>query len=88
MSATGAAVDLGPSGSRPHRLLKIFAWIAGIAIFVIVLQLLGFDIKGWFHNLWVQIKAIPPGYLIAALFFQSAQTLLTGFSYYGILNAA
>jgi uncharacterized membrane protein YbhN (UPF0104 family) len=89
MSApTGAAVDLGPTGSRPHRFVKIFAWFAGIAIFVVILQLLGFDIRGWFHSLWAQIKAIPPGYLIAALFFQSLQTVLTGFSYYGIFAAA
>jgi uncharacterized membrane protein YbhN (UPF0104 family) len=85
---TGAAVDLGPTGSRPHRFVKIFAWIAGIAIFVLILQLLGFDIKGWFESLWTQIKAIPPGYLVSALFFQSAQTVFTGLSYYGILKAA
>jgi uncharacterized membrane protein YbhN (UPF0104 family) len=85
---TGAAVPLGPTGSRPHRFMKIFAWLAGIAIFCLVLQLLGFDIKGWFQSLWTQIKAIPPGYLIAALFFQSLQTVLTGLSYYGILYAA
>jgi uncharacterized membrane protein YbhN (UPF0104 family) len=85
---TGAAVDLGPTGSRARRLTKIAAWIVGLAIFVWVLSLLGFDIHDWFKSLWDQMKAIPAGYLIAALVLQSGQTVLTGLSYYGILNAA
>ena len=71
-----------------RRLTKITAWIVGLAIFVWVLSLLGFDIHELVPDLWVQIKAIPPGYLIGALVLQSAQTILTGLSYYGILNAA
>ena len=39
-------------------------------------------------DLWDQIKAIPAGYLIAGIIFQTGQTVLTGLSYYGILNAA
>ena len=53
-----------------------------------ICQLLGFDIKGWIESLWDQMSAIPPGYLIAALVFQSAQTIFAGVSYYGILGAA
>jgi uncharacterized membrane protein YbhN (UPF0104 family) len=68
--------------------LKIGAWVLGIAIFLLICQLLGFDIKGWIESLWDQMSAIPPGYLIAALVFQSAQTVFAGVSYYGILGAA
>ena len=85
---TGAAVDLGPTGSRSRRITKIVAWVVGLAIFVWILSLLGVNIHEWFKDLWTQIKAIPAGYLIAALILQSGQTLLTGASYYGILNAA
>ena len=52
--------------------MKIGAWVLGIAIFLLICQLLGFDIKGWIESLWDQMSAIPPGYLIAALVFQSA----------------
>jgi uncharacterized membrane protein YbhN (UPF0104 family) len=85
---TAAALELGPTGSRARRLGKIAAWIVGIAIFVWILQLLGFDISGWLKDLWHQIRAIPAGYLVAAVILQSAQTVLTGTSYYGIFHAA
>ena len=39
-------------------------------------------------DLWDQIKDVPPGYIIAALAFQSGQTFFAGLSYYGILRAA
>ena len=55
---------------------------------LVVLRLLGIDVIGWLSDLWDQIKAIPVGYIIAALVFQTGQTLLAGLSYYGILRAA
>jgi uncharacterized membrane protein YbhN (UPF0104 family) len=73
---------------RLHRLAKVAAWIAGVAIVVAILQLLGFDITGWFSSLWKQITGVPVKYLIAAVIFQTGQTVLTGYSYYGILHAA
>jgi uncharacterized membrane protein YbhN (UPF0104 family) len=74
--------------SRRRRLVKVGAWIAGIAALVFVLHLLGVDVSGWFSELWSQIKEIPVGYIVAALAFQTGQTLLAGLSYYGILRAA
>ena len=44
--------------------------------------------SGGCADLWDQIKEIPVGYIIAALVFQTGQTLLAGLSYYGILRAA
>jgi len=63
-------------------------WVGGLALFWLVLQLLGVDVKGWIQQLWDEIKAIPRGYLLGALVFQTAQTVLVGGSYYGILKAA
>ena len=60
----------------------------GIALVVVVLQLLGVDVSGWLSDLWDQIKDVPPGYIVAALILQSGQTLFAGLSYYGILRAA
>src|SRR4026209_2372976 len=75
-------------GWRKRRLVKVVSWLVGIALAVIVLNLLGVDVRGWFSELWDQIRAIPVGYIVAALAFQSGQTLLAGLSYYGILRAA
>ena len=74
--------------SRRRRLVKIGAWVAGIALVVVVLQLLGVDVSGWLSDLWDQIKDVPAGYIVAALILQSGQTLFAGLSYYGILRAA
>jgi uncharacterized membrane protein YbhN (UPF0104 family) len=69
-------------------MLKVFKWLAGIAIGLVVLQLLGVDVIGWLEDLWSEISDIPKGYLVAALFFQTAQTFFAGLSYYGILKFA
>ena len=74
--------------SRKRRLIKVASWLLGTALALIVLNLLGIDVRGWLSELWDQIRAIPVGYIVAALVFQSGQTLLAGLSYYGILRAA
>jgi uncharacterized membrane protein YbhN (UPF0104 family) len=74
--------------SRRRRLGKIAAWLVGTALLVLVLQLLGVDVRGWFSELWQQIKDVPASYIVAGLVFQTAQTFFAGLSYYGILRAA
>jgi uncharacterized membrane protein YbhN (UPF0104 family) len=74
--------------SRKRRFGKIAAWTVGIALLLIVLQLLGVDVWGWISDLWEQIKAVPAGYMIAGLAFQTGQTFFAGLSYYGILGTA
>jgi hypothetical protein len=36
-------------------MLKVLKWFVGIAVFLVILNLLGVDIIGWFENLWDQI---------------------------------
>jgi uncharacterized membrane protein YbhN (UPF0104 family) len=74
--------------SRRQRLVKVGAWLVGIALVVVLLHLLGIDIIAWLSDLWDQIKEVPAGYIVAALIFQTGQTLLAGLSYYGILRVA
>ena len=74
--------------SRRSRLVKVVLWLVAIAIAIVILNLLGVDVIGWLKDLWDQIKAVPVGYIIAGLVFQSGQTVLAGVSYYGILKAA
>ncbi|HEY7730217.1 MAG TPA: lysylphosphatidylglycerol synthase transmembrane domain-containing protein [Gaiellaceae bacterium] len=74
--------------SRRRRLVKVAAWLIGIALAVVVLELLGVDVRGWLRDLWDQIKAVPAGYIVGALVFQSGQTFFAGLAYYGILRAA
>ena len=74
--------------SRAGRLAKVFAWFAGIAVVVAVLQLLGVDVTGWFSDLWDALTGIGLGYLAAGWVFQTAQTTLTALGWFFILRAA
>jgi uncharacterized membrane protein YbhN (UPF0104 family) len=74
--------------SRKSRLGKIAAWVGGTAVTLVVLNLLGIDVSGWLADLWDEIQAVPAGYIVAGLAFQSGQTFFAGLSYYGILRAA
>jgi uncharacterized membrane protein YbhN (UPF0104 family) len=74
--------------SRRRRLVKVVGWLVGIALAIVVLNLLGVDVVGWLGDLWDQIRDVPAGYVVAGLVFQTGQTFLAGLSYYGILRAA
>jgi uncharacterized membrane protein YbhN (UPF0104 family) len=74
--------------SRKRRLVKVVAWLVGIALVVVLLNVAGIDVVGWLQNLWDQIKEVPPAYIVSALLFQTGQTVFAGASYYGILGAA
>jgi uncharacterized membrane protein YbhN (UPF0104 family) len=74
--------------SRRRRLLKVGGWLVGIALAIVVLNLLGVDVVGWLQDLWDQIRDVPAGYVVAGLVFQTGQTFFAGLSYYGILRAA
>jgi uncharacterized membrane protein YbhN (UPF0104 family) len=88
-TAIEPTVEIRPP--RRRRILKIVAWLVGLALFWLVLDLLGVDVGGWLQSLWDQIKQIwdaNPGYIIGALIVQTGQTTFAGLSYYGILSAA
>jgi uncharacterized membrane protein YbhN (UPF0104 family) len=74
--------------SRPRRLVKVLAWLIGIGLAIVVLDLLGVDVTGWLSNLWDEVKSVPARYVVPALVLQTGQTFFAGLSYYGILRAA
>ena len=73
--------------SRRRRLVKVASWVAGAAVTVFVLHLLGVDVRGWISSLWDALTDIALGYLIAGLALQTVQTTLTALGWYFILRA-
>jgi uncharacterized membrane protein YbhN (UPF0104 family) len=73
--------------SRGRRLLKVLAWIAGTALVVTVLGLLGVNVTGWLDRLWDTLTGIGLGYLVAGWSLQTLQTTLTALGWYFILRA-
>ena len=74
--------------SRPRRLAKVLAWLAGIAVVLVILELLGVDVRGWLSDLWDALSGVGPGYLVAGWILQTLQTTLTAVGWYFILRAA
>jgi uncharacterized membrane protein YbhN (UPF0104 family) len=73
--------------SRPRRLAKVGAWIAGTAIAVAILNALGVDVVGWLDRLWETLTEISAAYLAAGLALQTVQTTLTALGWCFILRA-
>ena len=73
--------------SRRRRVVKVAAWLAGIALVVALLELLGVDIAGWFSDVWDALTGIGVGYLVAGWSLQTVQTTLTALGWYFILRA-
>jgi uncharacterized membrane protein YbhN (UPF0104 family) len=88
IAAQPSAVHPFHDPSRGRRLVKVAAWLIGIALVVVVLNLLGVDVVGWLSDLWNEIKDVPTGYMVAGVAFQTGATFFAGLSYYGILRAA
>jgi uncharacterized membrane protein YbhN (UPF0104 family) len=88
VSATAGAVAPSPAPSRARRILKVLAWLAGVAILVVVLDLAGVDVTGWFSQLWDAITEISGWYIALGLVFQTIQTSLTALAWLFILRAA
>ena len=73
--------------SRARRLGKVAAWLAGIAVLLAVLELLGLDVRGWFSDVWDALTEIPAEYLAAGWALQTVQTTLTALGWFYILRA-
>jgi uncharacterized membrane protein YbhN (UPF0104 family) len=73
--------------SRPRRLGKVAAWLGGVALVVVVLYLLGVDVRGWLSSVWDALNDIALQYLIAGWAVQTVQTTLTAVAWYYILRA-
>jgi uncharacterized membrane protein YbhN (UPF0104 family) len=73
--------------SRRRRFVKVGAWLAGIALVVLALHLLGVDVSGWFSDLWDSLTSIGIEYLLGGWALQTVQTTLTALAWYFILRA-
>jgi uncharacterized membrane protein YbhN (UPF0104 family) len=73
--------------SRRRRLIKVGAWIAGTAFVLLVLGLLGVDVRGWLGDLWDALNDISLEYLLAGWAVQTVQTTFTALAWYFILRA-
>jgi uncharacterized membrane protein YbhN (UPF0104 family) len=74
-----------PWGGRLRRLLII---VLVVVLIGAAANLLGWDLGGWFKELWNTMTGISVGYLIAGIALITVQTTATAYAWYSILRFA
>jgi len=88
MSTASTAAPTAPVAGRHFHWMR---WLIGALLIVVIgaaANLLGWDIAGWFENLWDVISSISLEYLLAATALKTVQTMAAAFAYYSILRFA
>jgi uncharacterized membrane protein YbhN (UPF0104 family) len=86
VSVAAPAVTEQPKKRPLWRRLLVFA--AAIIVIGAFANLVGWDISGWFEELWDTLTGISFGYIVAAVVLKSVQTTAAALSWYGILRFA
>ena len=86
---TAAHEGAAPAEKRRRPLwLRLVLYALIVVVFGAAANLLGWDIRGWFHSLWNTITTISAGSLIAAILLMIVQTTATAFAWFSILSFA
>jgi uncharacterized membrane protein YbhN (UPF0104 family) len=70
------------------RVARIAAWLAGIAVVLFVLDLLGVPIADWIRQLVKEVRAVPADAIVGGIVLETLQTVFAALSWLTILRAA
>ena len=70
------------------RVARIFAWLAGIALALFVLDLLGVPIADWIRQLFKEVRAVPAAVIAGGIVLETLQTAFAAIAWLTILRAA
>ncbi len=88
MEADTEASGESPKLPLPRRLARIALWIGGVALLLVVLELLGVPAFAWIGDLLDKVGQVPAWAIAAGVVLESAQTSLAALAWFGILRAA
>ncbi len=63
-------------------------WLAGIALTIVVLELLGVPIRDWITRLFHKLGQVPPGAIVGGIVLETLQTAFAALVWLAILRAA
>jgi uncharacterized membrane protein YbhN (UPF0104 family) len=84
-------IEVVAAPEAPGGRLHFRRILMGLLLIIVIgaaADLLGWDIRGWFSDVWDTISEISPAYLVAAVALKTVQTVLTALSWYAILKYA
>lgn len=70
-----------------HRLRRYALWAVVLVLVTAVFQFFGVDVVGWLDDVWKNIEAMPPIYIVAAVILKTAESSLTAVSWMYVLRA-
>jgi uncharacterized membrane protein YbhN (UPF0104 family) len=88
VSATAAPTAEAPQERKGIRWKRVFTFVVIVIVIGAAAELLGWNIRGWFHELWKTITQISAKYIVAGVALKTVQTSLTAFAWYSILRFA
>ncbi len=70
------------------RLVRVAIWVGGVALLILILDLLGIPVSDWIRQLFKKIREVPAWAVVAGVILQTAQTTLAAVAWVAILRAA
>jgi uncharacterized membrane protein YbhN (UPF0104 family) len=86
VDGSGGATE--PAKSPRPLWWRIIMWTLIVVVIGALADLLGWNLKGWFHSLWQTITSISIESLIAGIALMIVQTSTTAYAWYAILKFA
>jgi hypothetical protein len=83
---TVAAHEAPPVAKKRPLWLRLVMYALIVVVIGAAANLLGWDIRGWFHSLWNTLTSISVASLVAAVLLMIVQTTATAFAWYSILH--
>jgi uncharacterized membrane protein YbhN (UPF0104 family) len=82
--------DVAAAPARRGRVnvKHLLVWALVVAVLWVALDVLGWDVRAWFGDLWATMSDISPAYLVAGIVLQTAQTTLVALAWLPILRYA
>jgi uncharacterized membrane protein YbhN (UPF0104 family) len=85
----GGEADAAPGVTkRRFRAKRLLRGAVVVVVIGAVANLLGWDIRSWFSDLWDTINEISAEYVVAGVLLKTVQTSATAFAWYSILRFA
>lgn len=82
------AIPQTPSSEQGHPIRRIVLILGVILVCGAFADLVGWNIRGWFQDVWDTVTSISIAYVIAGVVAKTVQTTATAVGWYGILRFA